>query len=161
MFSPFVSHEHFELLPKYYKLELAFAVSIQQFFPFASSFCDLVMLCVQGWGIEPFQETHRDTHTFSRRVGDLPTQRENDTFDYRPVLHRDGTVFSAVSVSDLAKPEQLYRKLGAKLVVGMPFKDIATSDSIYMREIPSSADTEGRRALKRLQEVMNGDELVV
>jgi hypothetical protein len=29
----------------------------------------------------------------------------------------------------------LYRKLGAKLVVGMPFKDIATSDSIFMRTV--------------------------
>lgn len=48
---------------------------------------------------------------------------------------RDGTVFSAVSVSDLSQSEQLYRKLGAKLVVGMPFKDIATSDSIFMRQV--------------------------
>jgi hypothetical protein len=31
--------------------------------------------------------------------------------------------------------ELLYRKLGAKLVVGMPFKDIATSDSIFMRKV--------------------------
>ena len=29
----------------------------------------------------------------------------------------------------------LYRSLGAKLVVGMPFKDIATSDSIFMRQV--------------------------
>jgi (E)-4-hydroxy-3-methylbut-2-enyl-diphosphate synthase len=48
---------------------------------------------------------------------------------------RDGTVFSAVSLSDLKQPEALYRKLGAKLVVGMPFKDIATSDSIFMRQV--------------------------
>lgn len=31
--------------------------------------------------------------------------------------------------------QMLYRKLGTKLVVGMPFKDIATSDSIFMREV--------------------------
>lgn len=48
---------------------------------------------------------------------------------------RDGTVFSAVLLSELAAPEALYRKLGAKLVVGMPFKDIATSDSILMRQV--------------------------
>jgi (E)-4-hydroxy-3-methylbut-2-enyl-diphosphate synthase len=48
---------------------------------------------------------------------------------------RDGTVFSAVSLADLKQPEALYRKLGAKLVVGMPFKDIATSDSIFMRQV--------------------------
>ncbi len=51
------------------------------------------------------------------------------------------------------QPEYLYKKLGAKLAVGMPFKDIATSDTILMREIPPSSDTEGRRALRRLQEV--------
>jgi hypothetical protein len=44
-------------------------------------------------------------------------------------------VFSAVSLADLKQPEALYRKLGAKLVVGMPFKDIATSDSIFMRQV--------------------------
>jgi len=31
-------------------------------------------------------------------------------------------VFSEVSLDDLDNPELLYRKLGAKLVVGMPFK---------------------------------------
>jgi (E)-4-hydroxy-3-methylbut-2-enyl-diphosphate synthase len=36
-------------------------------------------------------------------------------------------VYSAVTPAALAQPELLYRKLGAKLVVGMPFKDIATS----------------------------------
>lgn len=45
----------------------------------------------------------------------------------------------------------LYKKLGAKLAVGMPFKDIATSDTILMRTIPPSSDAEGRRAIKRLQ----------
>lgn len=45
----------------------------------------------------------------------------------------------------------LYKKLGAKLAVGMPFKDIATSDSVVMRELPPSSDKEGRRALRRLQ----------
>jgi (E)-4-hydroxy-3-methylbut-2-enyl-diphosphate synthase len=44
-------------------------------------------------------------------------------------------VFSSVSLADLKQPEALYRKLGAKLVVGMPFKDIATSDSIFMRQV--------------------------
>jgi hypothetical protein len=30
----------------------------------------------------------RDTHTFARRVGTLPEQREGDDFDFRPLLHR-------------------------------------------------------------------------
>lgn len=33
----------------------------------------------------------------------------------------------------------------------MPFKDLATSDSILIRDVPT--DTEGLRALRRLQEV--------
>ena len=54
-------------------------------------------------------------------------------------------------LQDLEAPEQTYRKLGAKLVVGMPFKDLATSDTLYMAQIPPSSDKNARRALKRLQ----------
>ena len=61
-----------------------------------------------------------------------------------------------VCVQDLEAPEQTYRKLGAKLVVGMPFKDLATSDTLYMTQIPPSSDKNARRALKRLQ-VRNQD----
>ncbi len=39
---------------------------------------------------------HRDTHTFTRRKGRLPEQREGDALDYRPLLHRDGSVLSVV-----------------------------------------------------------------
>ena len=48
------------------------------------------------------------------------------------MMHRDGSVFSSVTPADLASPDKLYTDLGAKLVVGMPFKDIATSDSLYV-----------------------------
>ena len=42
-----------------------------------------------GWGVEPFGESTRDTHGFSRRHGALPEQRESDgDADYRNVLHR-------------------------------------------------------------------------
>lgn len=58
-----------------------------------------------GAGVAPFVETSRDTHTFSRRSGDLPKQAEGDVYDMRSVLHRDGTVFSVVSVADLQQPE--------------------------------------------------------
>jgi len=109
--------------------------------------------CAEGWGVPEFKETTRDTHTFSRRIGDLPVQKEGDQLDYRSILHRDGTVFSSVTLDHLDNPEATYRALGAKLVVGMPFKDIATSDSVYMRELPVSGDADGRRALRRLQEV--------
>ena len=56
-------------------------------------------------------------------------------------------------MQELEHPEAMYRALGTKLVVGMPFKDIATSDSIFLRSLPSSADQAGNRALRRLQEV--------
>ena len=54
-------------------------------------------------------------------------------------------------VQDLQHPESMYRALGTKLVVGMPFKDIATSDSIFLRELPPQSDAQGQRALRRLQ----------
>ena len=52
---------------------------------------------------------------------------------------------------DLKTPEVTYKRLGAKLVVGMPFKDIATADTLLMRSLPAKDDAAGRRALKRLQ----------
>lgn len=107
---------------------------------------------MQNLGIDEFPD-RRDIHDYKRRHGELPAQREGDEVDYRPLLHRDGSVISSVSLDDLKSPERLYQALGTKLVVGMPFKDIATSDSILMSEPPPSTDVEGRRALKRLQEV--------
>lgn len=106
----------------------------------------------QGWGIEPFDD-RRDTHDFARRVGDLPIQKDGDEVDYRGLLHRDGSVLSFVPLELLKDPNSFYRALGAKMAVGMPFKDIATSDTMLMDAIPSSGDVEGRRTLKRLQEV--------
>ena len=78
---------------------------------------------MQAWGVDPFTERYRDTHEFKRRQGALPVQQASDgSTDYRGLLHRDGTVISAVTLADLAQPEELYRKLGCKLAVGMPFK---------------------------------------
>ena len=91
-------------------------------------------------GVE-FAEVHRDTHVFTRRVGRLPEQREGDTIDYRPLLHRDGSVLCAVDPAALgAAPDATFRALGAKLVVGMPFKDLATSDSILLDAPPAEGD---------------------
>ena len=59
-------------------------------------------------GIEPFQETARDTHDFSKRVGRLPEQRDGDRVDYRPLLHRDGSVLSAVSLKVRAPGKALF-----------------------------------------------------
>lgn len=48
-------------------------------------------------------------------------------------------------------PLQFNKLLGCKTVVGMPFKDIATADSILMRSLPPASDAAGRRVLRRLQ----------
>jgi (E)-4-hydroxy-3-methylbut-2-enyl-diphosphate synthase len=105
-----------------------------------------------GRGEPRFDETHRDFKTFTRRKGTLPAQRAGDALDFRGLLHRDGSVLSAVPLAALATPDVLYRELGCKLSVGMPFKDIATSDSLLLRELPPASDAPARRALRRLQE---------
>ena len=52
----------------------------------------------EQWGVEEFKEEHRDIHSFAKRVGRLPEQKEGDAVDYRGLLHRDGSVISAVSL---------------------------------------------------------------
>lgn len=44
-------------------------------------------------------------------------------------------------------------KLGFKTAVGMPFKDIATADSVFLPEVPPVDDKAARTALRRMQEV--------
>jgi len=100
----------------------------------------------------------RDITSFSRRQGALPEQEEYDAIDVRGFLHRDGSVLSFVTPEMLAPQnvQYLYKELGCKTAVGMPFKDIATVDSIMMRELPDVDDTEARTALRRLIEVSMG-----
>ena len=106
--------------------------------------------------IPKWTETARDFTAFKKRKGTLPAQLAGDEVDVRGFMHRDGSVFSAVSLEDLKTPDVLYSKLGTKSVVGMPFKDIATSDSIYLTEVPATTDTVTRKSIKRLQDVAVG-----
>ncbi|KAL7568018.1 hypothetical protein ACA910_004601 [Epithemia clementina (nom. ined.)] len=100
----------------------------------------------------------RDITSFARRHGELPAQQEGDVVDVRGFLNRDGSVISVV------KPEMFnaenvpyfYQELGCKTAVGMPFKDIATSDSIFLRTVPPSSNTAARTAIRRLIEVSVG-----
>ncbi len=101
--------------------------------------------------VPAFEEGARNFAEFARRRGQLPLQRASDATDVRNVLHRDGSVLSAVSPADLKAHGALYDALGAKQAVGMPFRDIATSDSLFLRELPD--DKDARTALRRLQEV--------
>lgn len=65
----------------------------------------------------PFEEKTRDTHAFARRVGDLPVQLAGDgDLDYRGALHRDGTVFCAVSPKELAQADVSGARSGAACV---------------------------------------------
>lgn len=107
-------------------------------------------------GVVPFEEKHRRYFDFQRRTGQLPIQKEGEEVDYRGVLHRDGSVLMSVSKDQLKTPELLYKSLAAKLVVGMPFKDLATVDSILLRELPAAEDIDARLALKRLIDISMG-----
>ena len=104
--------------------------------------------CEKGLGVDDFTETHRDFKSFERRQGEMPPEGTPAA----QLLHRDGTVFTAVSLEDLRQPEALYSALGCKMAVGMPFKDIASTDSLYMRELPSPADAQAQQTLRRLRE---------
>ena len=97
----------------------------------------------------PFTDT-RDVTSYSRREVQLPDQREEDAMDFRGLLHRDGSVISVVTAEMLESPNSFYKAIGAKTAVGMPFKDIATSDSLFLTEVPTSEV--GLTALRRLQE---------
>ena len=100
----------------------------------------------------------RDITSFSRRQGALPEKKEGEAVNVSEFLNPNGSVISAVTL-DMLKPENapyLCKELGCKLAVGMPFKDIATSDSIFLRTPPPSSDGEARKTLRRLQEVNVG-----
>ena len=109
--------------------------------------------CADKIGVEGFHEAGRDFKSFERRESELPQQKEDDEIDLRNILHRDGSVLSAVTPAMLASEDPFYRDLGAKLAVGMPLRDIATSDSIFLREIPAAEDEKANRSIRRLQEI--------
>jgi len=95
----------------------------------------------------------RDIFSFARRRGVLPEQREGDTFDYRGLLNRDGSVLNVVTAAQLAQPNKLYKEMACKTVVGLPFKDISTSDAIFIRDSVPVDDDVARQTLKRLMDV--------
>eukprot|EP00986_Skeletonema_menzelii_P001238 scaffold330_cov144-Skeletonema_menzelii.AAC.9 len=100
----------------------------------------------------------RDITAFSRRTGVLPEKTEEDKVDVSLFLNPNGSVISSVVPKMLSQDSApyLYKELGFKTAVGMPFKDIATSDSIFMRTLPSVDDTNARTALRRMMEVGTG-----
>lgn len=100
----------------------------------------------------------RDVTSFSRRTGVLPEKTDEDKVDVSLFLNPNGSVISTVVPKMLSQDSApyLYKELGFKTAVGMPFKDIATSDSIFMRTLPAADDTNARTALRRMMEVGTG-----
>ncbi len=100
----------------------------------------------------------RDITTFSRRKGASIEAKEDESVDASGFLCPDGSVISVVTPEMLTKENipYLYAGLGCKTAVGMPFKDIATSDSIFLTTVPPSTDSDARTALRRLAEVSVG-----
>lgn len=100
----------------------------------------------------------RDITTFARRKGKILEKSEEESVDASGFLNADGSVISVVSPEMFTKENipYLYAELGCKTAVGMPFKDVATSDSIFMRTVPPSSDTDARTALRRMAEVSVG-----
>lgn len=94
----------------------------------------------------------RDVFSFARRNGRLPEQRDGDAFDYRSLLNRDGSVLSTVTCKILRNADETYKQLGCKTVVGLPFKDISTSDALLLRDPPRLDDTPARQTIKRLMD---------
>lgn len=100
----------------------------------------------------------RDITSFERRTADLPEQQLLDKVDVRGFLHRDGSVITSVT-PEMFTPENvqyLYKSLGCKTAVGMPFKDVATSDSLLLRTVPDKTDYAARTGIRRLQDVATG-----
>ncbi|CAN1346454.1 4-hydroxy-3-methylbut-2-en-1-yl diphosphate synthase (ferredoxin), chloroplastic [Linum perenne] len=112
-------------------------------------------------GVEPFEEKHRRYFDFQRRTGQLPAQKEGEEVDYRGVLHRDGSVLMSVSLDQLKAPELLYKSLAAKLIVGMPFKDLATVDSILLRKLPPVDDIDAELSTGAYKLLPEGTRLVI
>jgi len=100
----------------------------------------------------------RDVTAYDRRVGDLPTKRDSEKVDVDLFLNPNGSVISTILPKMLSSNSApyLYKELGFKTAVGMPFKDVATCDSVFMRELPKADDAMARTALRRMMEVGTG-----
>ncbi len=100
----------------------------------------------------------RDITTYARRVGDLPQKKEEEKVDVSLFLNPNGSMISTILPKMLTQDSApyLYKELGFKTAVGMPFKDIATSDSLFMRTLPPADDSAARTALRRMMEVGTG-----
>jgi len=107
--------------------------------------------------VRPYVDT-RDIFGYARRVGTPPEKKESEKVDVSLFLNPNGSVISTVDPKMLSADSApyLYKELGFKTAVGMPFKDIATADSIFMRTLPAQDNSAGRTGLRRMMEVGTG-----
>ncbi|NGX43157.1 MAG: 4-hydroxy-3-methylbut-2-en-1-yl diphosphate synthase (ferredoxin) [Chlamydiae bacterium] len=73
-----------------------------------------------GKGVEPFQETHRNIESITRRQVSLPKQVP---------MHWDGTVILTIKADDFTQPA-LYEKLGCEIKEGSPKSTPSTVDAV-------------------------------
>jgi len=90
----------------------------------------------------------RPITSFTRREVALAPSIYSDEYQ---ALHRDGSVLTALKLADFADEQRLYANLGLKTAVGMPFKDVASSDSVVVTEAAALGDAAAVKILKRLQ----------
>mmetsp|Transcript_8860 Transcript_8860/g.13115 ORF Transcript_8860/g.13115 Transcript_8860/m.13115 type:complete len:733 (-) Transcript_8860:194-2392(-) len=104
--------------------------------------------------VEPYIDT-RDFQSYSRRRGNVEGLGEVDPEQPRlsgTWLNPDGSVVTPVSGEMFTKEnaQYLYSALGFKVSLGMPFRDIASVDSILLTSLPTDDDWV---YVKRLQEL--------
>ena len=103
--------------------------------------------------VPAFDDTEtRLVASFNKRDVMIP-KNINDEGETVAALHRDGSVLTTLKIDDFNnKDEQtLYRALGCQTALGMPFRDVATSDSIFLKAGTLKAlDKTQRRTLDRI-----------
>ena len=104
--------------------------------------------------VEPYIDT-RDFQSYSRRNGNVEGLGEVDPEQPRTSgawLNSNGSVLTEVSGDMFTKENAnyLYQALGFKLSLGMPFRDVASVDSIFLTSLPAEDDM---IYLKRLQDL--------
>lgn len=104
--------------------------------------------------VEPYIDT-RDFQSYSRRHGNVEGLGEVDPEEPRTSgawLNSNGSVIIEVSGDMFTKEnaDYLYQALGFKLSLGMPFRDVASVDSILLTSLPAEGDM---IYLKRLQDL--------
>eukprot|EP00388_Colpodella_angusta_P011660 GDKJ01029754.1.p1 GENE.GDKJ01029754.1~~GDKJ01029754.1.p1 ORF type:complete len:853 (-),score=234.67 GDKJ01029754.1:48-2606(-) len=80
-----------------------------------------------------FDDSYRSAIEIHRRPIHLPVQEKEDEFaDVRGWMHRDGSVYSRISVQDLASAASLYHAAGLQVAIdgSIPIRALQTADGL-------------------------------